>query len=55
MLFLDDIVLVAESKHELNANLDTWKTSSENKGLRINTSKLDYLWFCFSKDKIVKG
>ncbi|KAE8658174.1 Zinc finger CCCH domain-containing protein 64 [Hibiscus syriacus] len=48
MLFADDIVLVAESKTELNSRLSTWKTALEEKGLRINIEKTEYLCSNFS-------
>ncbi|KAE8681311.1 Detected protein of unknown function [Hibiscus syriacus] len=43
MLFADDIVLVAETKSELNSRLATRKTALEDKGLRINIEKTEYL------------
>ncbi|KAE8705185.1 28 kDa ribonucleoprotein [Hibiscus syriacus] len=43
MLFADDIVLVAETKSELNSRLATWKIALEEKGLRINIEKTEYL------------
>ncbi|KAE8683159.1 Adenine/guanine permease AZG1 [Hibiscus syriacus] len=48
MLFADDIVLVAETKTELNSRLATWKTALEEKGLRINIEKTKYLCSNFS-------
>ncbi|KAE8661215.1 Detected protein of unknown function [Hibiscus syriacus] len=48
MLFVDDIVLVAETKTELNNRLATWKTALEEKGLRINIEKTEYLCSNFS-------
>ncbi|KAE8684196.1 myosin-J heavy chain-like isoform X2 [Hibiscus syriacus] len=48
MLFADDIVLVAETRTELNSRLATWKTALEEKGLRINIAKTDYLCSNFS-------
>ncbi|KAE8705793.1 NAC domain-containing protein 89 [Hibiscus syriacus] len=48
MLFADDIVLVAETKSELNSRLATWKTALEEKGLRINIEKTEYLCSNFS-------
>ncbi|KAE8676118.1 hypothetical protein F3Y22_tig00111633pilonHSYRG00117 [Hibiscus syriacus] len=44
MLFADDIILVAETKSELNSRLATWKTALEEKGLRINIEKTEYLF-----------
>ncbi|KAE8703022.1 CYP749A22 protein [Hibiscus syriacus] len=43
MLFADDIVLVAETKNELNSRLATWKTVLEEKGLRINIENTYWL------------
>ncbi|KAE8696948.1 Methylcrotonoyl-CoA carboxylase subunit alpha [Hibiscus syriacus] len=51
MLFADDIVLVAETKYELNSRLATWKTALEEKGLRINIDKTEYLCSNFSRDQ----
>ncbi|KAE8672387.1 hypothetical protein F3Y22_tig00111842pilonHSYRG00069 [Hibiscus syriacus] len=48
MLFTDDIVLVAETKTELNSRLATWKTALEEKGLGINIEKTEYLCSNFS-------
>ncbi|KAE8733165.1 Malonyl-CoA decarboxylase family protein isoform 2 [Hibiscus syriacus] len=48
MLFADDIVLVAETKTDLNSRLATWKTALEEKGLRINIEKTEYLCSNFS-------
>ncbi|KAE8663451.1 hypothetical protein F3Y22_tig00112968pilonHSYRG00020 [Hibiscus syriacus] len=48
MLFADDIVLIAETKFELNSRLATWKTALEEKGLRINIGKTEYLCSNFS-------
>ncbi|KAE8672438.1 tRNA (adenine(58)-N(1))-methyltransferase catalytic subunit TRMT61A [Hibiscus syriacus] len=48
MLFADDIVLVAKTKTELNSKLTTWKTTLEEKGLRINIEKTEYLCSNFS-------
>ncbi|KAE8676336.1 General transcription factor IIE subunit 1 isoform 3 [Hibiscus syriacus] len=48
MLFADDIVLVAETKTELNSRLTSWKIALEEKGLRINIEKIEYLCSNFS-------
>ncbi|XP_076912830.1 uncharacterized protein LOC143571230 [Bidens hawaiensis] len=48
MLFADDIVLVAESKHSLNARLEEWRAALEDKGVRISRSKTEYLHCDFS-------
>ncbi|XP_076904920.1 uncharacterized protein LOC143560516 [Bidens hawaiensis] len=43
MIFADDIVLVAERKQDLNMRLEEWRTALERKGLRISSSKTEYL------------
>ncbi|KAE8732314.1 hypothetical protein F3Y22_tig00002237pilonHSYRG01639 [Hibiscus syriacus] len=48
MLFADDIVLVAETKTVMNSRLVTWKTVLEEKCLRINIEKTEYLCSNFS-------
>ncbi|KAE8680930.1 hypothetical protein F3Y22_tig00111358pilonHSYRG00037 [Hibiscus syriacus] len=48
MLFADDIVLVAETKTELNSRLATWKSALEEKGQKINIEKTEYLCSNFS-------
>ena len=39
MLFADDIVLVAETKVEVNAKLELWREALESKGLKISRNK----------------
>ncbi|KAL6569332.1 hypothetical protein OROMI_013846 [Orobanche minor] len=48
MLFADDIVLVAESRSEVNAKLELWRSRLESHGLRVSRSKTEYLWCNFS-------
>ncbi|XP_076928480.1 uncharacterized protein LOC143592450 [Bidens hawaiensis] len=47
-LHQDDIVLVAESKHDLNMRLEEWRAALEKKGLRMSRSKPEYLHCPFS-------
>ncbi|KAE8722033.1 Phosphoenolpyruvate/phosphate translocator 2 isoform 2 [Hibiscus syriacus] len=49
-LIMDDIFL-AETKSELNSRLANWKTALEEKGLRINIDKTEYLCSNFSRDQ----
>ncbi|KAK9069694.1 hypothetical protein SSX86_011598 [Deinandra increscens subsp. villosa] len=48
MLFTDDIMLVAESKHGLNEKLEEWRVALDSKGLRISCSKMKYMRCDFS-------
>ncbi|XP_076949285.1 uncharacterized protein LOC143621880 [Bidens hawaiensis] len=48
MIFVDDIVLVAKSKQDLNMRLEEWRVALERKGLRISRSKTEYLHCDFS-------
>lgn len=41
MLFANDIVIVVESKAKLNAMVDIWKASLEQKGLQVSTNKME--------------
>ncbi|XP_076951754.1 uncharacterized protein LOC143625216 [Bidens hawaiensis] len=47
MLFADDIVLIAESKQDLNMRLEEWRYALESKGLKISRSKTGYLYCDF--------
>ena len=48
MLFVDDIVLVAETKEEVNRKLEEWRAILEYKGLLISRKKTEYLRCDFS-------
>ena len=50
MLFADDIVLVAETKVEVNAKLELWREALESKGLKISGNKIEYIKCNFSKN-----
>ena len=43
MLFADDIVLVAETKEQVNDKLEEWRAALECKGLRISRTKTVYV------------
>ncbi|XP_071727799.1 secreted RxLR effector protein 78-like [Rutidosis leptorrhynchoides] len=43
LLFADDIVLIADSKNELNRRLEQWREALEQNGLRISRQKTEYL------------
>ncbi|XP_076917998.1 uncharacterized protein LOC143578243 [Bidens hawaiensis] len=48
MIFADDIVLVTESKQDLNKRLDEWQVAIERKVLRISRTRTEYLHCDFS-------
>ena len=50
MLFADDIVLVAETKVQINAKLELWREALESKGLKICRNKIEYMNCNFSKN-----
>ncbi|KAL6521651.1 hypothetical protein OROGR_018220 [Orobanche gracilis] len=52
MLFVDDIVLVVESKREVNEKLELWRSTLESQGLSVSRSKTEYLWCNFSGDTL---
>ena len=49
MLFADDIVLVVETKEEVNNKLEEWREILESRGLRISCSDTEYLCCDFSR------
>ena len=51
MLFVDDIVLIDETKSRVNAKLDVWREVLESKGFKINRTKIEYIKYNFSKNK----
>ncbi|KAL6572318.1 hypothetical protein OROMI_013276 [Orobanche minor] len=48
MLFVDDIVLVAETRREVYAKLELWRYKLESLCLHVSRSKTEYLWCNFS-------
>ena len=49
MLFADDIVLLGESREELNERLETWRGALETHGFRLSRSKSEYMECKFNK------
>ena len=43
LLYADDLVLMAESMHQLEQDFKKWKRAFESKGLRINMAKTKVL------------
>ncbi|XP_071687064.1 uncharacterized protein [Rutidosis leptorrhynchoides] len=49
LIFADDIVLVSESKEDLNRRLEQWRETLEQNGIRISRQKTEYLRCDFAK------
>jgi len=43
MLFVDDIVLIDESREGVNTKLELWRSTLESQGFRLCRSKTEYL------------
>ena len=41
MLFADDIVILGDSKDEINRKFELWRTTLESKGFRLSRSKTE--------------
>ncbi|KAG5591582.1 hypothetical protein H5410_042096 [Solanum commersonii] len=48
MLFVDDIVLIDETRDRVNARLEVWRQALESKGFRLSRTKTEYLRCKFS-------
>jgi hypothetical protein len=48
MLFTDNVVLLGESREELNGRLETWRQALEAYGFRLSRSKKEYMECNFS-------
>lgn len=48
MLFADDIVLINETKAELNTKLEKWRETLETNGCRISMTTSEYIEYDFS-------
>ena len=51
MLFTNYIILVAETKVEVNAKLELWREALESKGFKISRNKIEYMECNFSKNQ----
>jgi len=49
MLFTDDVVMLGESREELNGRFETWRQALEAYGFRLSRSKTEYMECNFSK------
>ena len=50
MFFADDIILITETKVEVDAKLELWREALESKGLKISGNKTEYMEYNFSKN-----
>jgi len=48
MLFVNDIVLIDETRERVNTNLERWRDALEVKGFKLSRSKIEYLHCRFS-------
>jgi hypothetical protein len=48
MLFVDDVVLVDESRMGVDQKLELWRRTLHAKGFRLSTSKMEYMKCDFS-------
>ncbi|KAL5179591.1 hypothetical protein HKD37_01G000874 [Glycine soja] len=55
MFFADDIVLLGESREELNERLKTWRRALETHSFRLSRSKSEYMECKFNKSRRVSN
>ncbi|KAL5133996.1 LINE-1 retrotransposable element ORF2 protein [Glycine soja] len=55
MFFADDIVLLGESREELNERLETWRRALETHGFRLSRSKSEYMECKFNKRRRISN
>ena len=55
MLFVDDIVLIDESRAGVNAKLELWRQTLEARGFKLSKSKTEYMECRFSKQRSSDG
>jgi hypothetical protein len=48
MLFVDDVVLVDESRTRVDQKLELWRRTLQTKGFRLSRSKTEYMKCDFS-------
>ncbi|XP_070008570.1 uncharacterized protein [Nicotiana sylvestris] len=48
MLFADDIVLIDETRDDVNTQLEIWRQNLESKGFKLSRTKTEYLECKFS-------
>jgi len=55
MLFVDDIVLIDETRVGVYGKLERWRHTLEFRGFRTSRSKTEYLHCCFSGRQDARG
>jgi hypothetical protein len=55
MLFADDVVLIDESRAEVNRKLELWRHTLESKGFRLSMTKIEYMMCVFSVSRHEDG
>jgi hypothetical protein len=50
MLFIDDVVLISESRIGIDHKLELWRYTLESKGFRLSRTKIKYMMYQFSGD-----
>ena len=55
MLFADDVVLVDESRIEVNRKLELWRNTLESKGFRLSRTKTEYMMCEFNATRQEEG
>ena len=49
MFFTDDIVLIEESREDVNCKLEMWREALESKGFCLSKNKMEYMKCKFNK------
>jgi hypothetical protein len=55
MLFIDDVVLIDESRIRVDQKLELWRCTLESKGYRLSRTKTEYMRCQFSGDSLDSG
>ena len=55
MIFVDDIILIDETRHGVNVELEQRRHTLESRGFRVSRSKIEYHYCCFSGRADVGG
>jgi hypothetical protein len=55
MLFADDVVLIDESRIEVNQKQELWRQTLESKSFRLSRTKTEYMRYQFSGENSDDG